>query len=251
MGGGSSLELLLSLFSDKVDGSYWFLYAYLGMLLLLPFLRSIALRLKRDEIKYLLYLHLLVSSLIPMLSYIVLQITGQTFAVDLSLALVSVKQLFYPLLGYYFGCVYKIDSLSRKKLLGLWTAAIAGILVSCAFTYHQGMRIGYTQDFVQLFDWVTAIAVFITVRRVLDSKVEFSGRFPRLSRIIVFLGPLTFGVYLLDSILKSCFWVGFSGLLEPMLPTLLVSIAWCLVSFFLGSAITYAMKRMPGLRRVL
>lgn len=69
--------------------------------------------------------------------------------------------------------------------------------------------------------------------------------------MLTFLGPLTFGVYLLDPLLKRFLYADVVAALEPALPTLLVSLAWCVVSFALGCALTLALKRVPVLRAIL
>ena len=54
--------------SASVDGAgpYWYLYAYLGILLILPFFRSITVRMKKQDVLYLLGVRLVIGALIPM-----------------------------------------------------------------------------------------------------------------------------------------------------------------------------------------
>lgn len=186
-----------------------------------------------------------------MASYTVAVLTGDGLSVNLSLPLATTKQLFYPLVGYYLGRVLMIDELTWKRVGALCIASLAGMLVSSGFTYYQGMTTGYTQDFVQLFDWVSAIAVFVLVRFVFEGGISLERRAPRACRAFTFLGPLTFGVYLFDPLLKRYLYGGVSAALEPLLPTLLVSFAWCLVSFVLGCTLTFLLKRVPGFRAIL
>lgn len=222
------------------------------MLLLLPFLRFVAARLDRSGVRYLLVLHLTMVAIIPMASYVFAVLKGGHLSVNLSLPLATTKQLFYPLVGYYLGRVLMLNELTWKRVVALCAAALVGMLVSSGFTYYQGMTTGYTQDFVQLFDWVSAIAVFVLVRFVFEGGgISLERRAPRACRVFTFLGPLTFGVYLLDPLLKHHLYGGMSSALEPLLPTLFVSFAWCLVSFVMGCALTFLLKRVPGFRAIL
>ena len=220
------------------------------MLLLLPFLRMVASGLGRVEFRYLLFLHFLISALVPMTSYALVVMSGEGYSLGLSLPLATTKQLFYPLIGYYLSRV-DLGKFSGRNIVMTLVAALAGIVVSCLFTYHQGICFEYSQDFVQLFDWVSAIAVFMLFRLVFDGPVHLSERFPRMGKVITFLGPLVFGVYLLDPLLKRFFYANLSGILEPLLPTLFVSVCWCLVSFALGGLITWALKHVPVVRTIL
>lgn len=249
---GARTETSLNSRFEYIEGSYWFLYAYLGMLLLLPFLRFVAVRLDRSGVRYLLVLPLIMVAIIPMVGYAVTVLTGEGLSVNLSLPLATTKQLFYPLVGYYLGRVLTPSELTWKRVGALCAAALAGMLVSSGFTYYQGITTGYTQDFVQLFDWVSAIAMFVLVRFMFEGGgISLERRAPHVCRVFTFLGPLTFGVYLLDPLLKRCLYGDMSAVLEPLLPTLFVSFAWCLVSFVLGCALTLLLKRAPGFKAIL
>ncbi|HJB54318.1 MAG TPA: acyltransferase family protein [Candidatus Olsenella avistercoris] len=249
-GSGGGASFLRDLLAGKIEGSYWFLYAYLGMLLLLPFLRMVASGLGRAEFRYLLLLHLLLSAIVPMTSYVLAATSGEGYSLNLSLPLAATKQLFYPLVGYYLSRV-DLGKVGGKDVAMMFGAALGGIVVSCLFTYHQGVNFGYSQDFVQLFDWVSAIAVFMLFRLAFDGPTNLSMHLPRIGKAVTFLGPLTFGVYLLDPLLKRFLYASLSGALEPLLPTLLVSVCWCLVSFTLGSLITWVLKHVPVVRAIL
>jgi surface polysaccharide O-acyltransferase-like enzyme len=244
-------ELVVGLLGGGIEGSYWFLYAYLGMLLLLPFLRSIACRIGRVEFRYLLVLHALLAAVIPMVRYIVKIQFGFDLSVNLDLPLASTKQFFYPLSGYYLARVLDIDDLTPRRIVAVLGAALAGILISCAFTYYQGLTEGYTQDFVQLFDWVSAMAVFLSVRWLFEGSPRWQELRPRLCGILGLVAPLTFAVYLLDPVWKMYFYVPLTTVLEPILPTLLVSLVWCAISLLLGSLAGALMKRVPGLRAIV
>ena len=185
-----------------------------------------------------------------MTSYVLAATSGEGYSLNLSLPLAATKQLFYPLVGYYLSRV-DLGKVGGKDVAMMFGAALGGIVVSCLFTYHQGVNFGYSQDFVQLFDWVSAIAVFMLFRLAFDGPTNLSMHLPRIGKAVTFLGPLTFGVYLLDPLLKRFLYASLSGALEPLLPTLLVSVCWCLVSFTLGSLITWVLKHVPVVRAIL
>lgn len=221
------------------------------MLLLLPFLRSIAHRIGRTEFIYLLALHAFLAAVIPMARYILQVQFDFGFSVNLDLPLASTKQFFYPLAGYYLARVLNVDNLTPRCIAAALGAALVGILISCAFTYHQGLTRGYTQDFVQLFDWVSAMAIFVLVRWLFEGGAKWQERMPCLCMALGAVAPLTFVVYLLDPVWKMYLYAPLTSALEPFLPTLFVSLAWCAMSFFLGSLAGVLMKRVPGLRAIV
>ncbi|HJA29498.1 MAG TPA: acyltransferase [Candidatus Olsenella pullicola] len=248
---GGTAGIVRGILSGDTEGSYWFLYAYAGMILLLPFLRAVASRMGRVEFVYLLVLHTIMTAVVPMASYAAGALTGSGITLNLTLPIAVERQLFYPLVGYYLGRVVDVRQITGSLLAKLGLAALLGIAASSALTYHQGVTTGYTEDFVSLFDWVSAIAVFLLARRALDGAPALSERLPGLCRAVTTLGPLTFGVYLFDPILKCYLWPPLRDLLDPVLPMLVVSALWCLVSLAVGSALTWLLKRVPVLGRIV
>lgn len=245
------MDFLYRLLSGGIEGSHWFLYAYIEMLILLPFLRLVARNLNSQLFRYLLGLHCLTAAIIPMVIYVAQCVSNVPFSVNLSLPLASSKQFFYPLIGYYIAHNLKSSELHCGELTALFLASIAGIFISSAFTYHEAMRTGtFTENYVMLFDWVTAIFVFIAIKWLFEVALH-NERAYKFRWLMTFLGPLTLGVYVLDPLFRLCWYSAFNALFEPMLPTLIVSILWCLLSFSLGCLVTLALKRLPVLKAIL
>lgn len=65
-----AMDLTYRIFKGKVVHlySYWYLYAYLGLLFMLPFLQRIAKNLSRQDIFILMGFHFVFSSLLPMIN---------------------------------------------------------------------------------------------------------------------------------------------------------------------------------------
>lgn len=58
---GTSLDLrdfFLKVYKDEISGTYWYLYSYLGILLMLPLLRKMANSMEDKDYKYLILLYL-------------------------------------------------------------------------------------------------------------------------------------------------------------------------------------------------
>lgn len=162
-----------------------------------------------------------------------------------------IKAFFYPLLGYYLEHYIDIRSLSKNKIGKLIAAAGIGILLSCLCTLYEAKTTGiYTENYVELFDYVTAIAMFILTKYFVVAAV------PKLSegmcaKIICLIGSLTFGIYLLDPYLKVAFYNKYELFTESHLPAILVSIGWCAISMILGGMLTFFLKRLPLFNKIL
>ena len=163
-------NFITGMFAGSIEGtySYWYLYAYLGMLLTLPFLTKICLNLRKQDFIFLLVMHFIMSSFLPMVNCIglstgigVIDVSG-----NITVPLATVSQLFYPIIGYYVDRNIDVDKLSKKKILFLIIATFLGIMLSCVFTYYEGIQTGFTQNYVQLFDYLTTICAFILIKKI-------------------------------------------------------------------------------------
>ena len=235
-----------------LEGSYWFLYAYLGMILTLPFLRKICSQITKEDIIMLLGVHFVFSSLLPMLNLFlsIVGIEGIAISDHLSIPLSSVKALFYPIIGYYIEHYVDIRKINNKDLNVILSVAILGILLSCICTYYEGINSGYTQNYVQLFDYVTAICAYVVIKKLYFEIINRNGM-RRRGTYISLIGSLTFGMYLLDPFLKGLFYNWLTGMVGAFLPVILTSVVWCVFSMILGGMLTYVMKQIPILKKLI
>ena len=198
----------------------------------------------------LLSIHFIFSSLLPGINFI-LSILGMekiVLTANFAIPISTVKQLFYPLIGYYLDHNIEIKKLTPVKITVLLMLAFGGILLSSGCTVIEGVFTGtYTQNYVQMFDYVTTICVFLIVKKIF-SVVEFDQIFIKL---ILLIGNLSFGIYLLDPYLKLILLGKANRLLEPLFPTLIVSGIWVIITIFVGGGITFILKKIPWIRKLL
>ena len=246
---------IYGLLTTRVYGadSYWFLYLYLNYLLMLPFLQRCAKGMGRQDFGALLILRALLRTVLPVLNLAFGKIGLPNLSANwyLTLPLALGDAFFYPLIGYYLDSCVDIARLSRAKTALLALAGAACLGVSCLCTYLRAGQTGsVSEDYVQLLDYAAAMAAFLLIKRLTTVTL------PRLcqgrpARWVCGLGALTFGIYLLDPFLKLLVWGPFNRLASSFLPVLPVSLLWCLLSMAAGGAITWVLRRIPGLRRLL
>lgn len=247
-------QFIYELFTEEnVPAAYWYLYAYLGILFMLPFLQRIAKDIQKQDIEVLLFLHVVFFSIIPILN-ILLQISGNEniyISGRFDVPLASSRTFFYLLLGYYLEYYIDIKKISKWEIVRLCASASVGILLSCLCTLYEGKTTGtYTQNYVSTFEWITTITAFIII------KYAVIVAFPQLSegilsKIVSFIGSCTFGVYLLDPYLKILLYSKYQILVQLYLSPLLVSVGWCMISMIIGSVITLSLKKIPVLKKIL
>lgn len=248
-------KYIMGFLKNELDGTgaYWYMYAYVGFLVMLPFLQRVAKELSKAEVLMLIILHVIANSFLPMINIGLSTIGIESAGIDsnFQVPFAFEKAFFYPLIGYYLECNVDINKLKRKYIIGLVIAGSIGIGLSNMCTYYEGITTGtFTQNYVQLFDYLTAIITFLLIKYIFVVwKPTWNDGMQ--GKIICTVGSLTLGIYMLDPILKVILGSGYNNWASPRFPTLLVSIGWILISMTLGGCITYIMKKIPGIRRIM
>lgn len=243
------VTLVRMMINGSLNGTYWYLYAYLGFLIVLPFMRSIAKNLRKQDFIALLVGHCVLWTLLPLGNY-VLKCWGKesvTLNSNFIVPFMSIAAFFYPLLGYYLDKVLDISKITGKKMILLCVAALAGIGVSCFFTYHQGVNSGFTQDFVQMFDYLTTICIFL-LTKFICTRTNNLGNSVFWTNALSLVSSLTFGIYLLEPVLKLYYnrIIGWLHLEHP----LLISGFWCFFAMVVCGTVTYLLKKIPFIKKI-
>ena len=229
--------------------SYWFLYAYLGFLLSLPFLRPAAQAMKKDTFLLLMGVHIICLTLLPIANYL-LGTTGKiVLSHSLCLSVYNATLLFYPLIGYWIDRNVDVTKIKRKQWYMLAILCILGTTLSGFFTWLQGTSNHYTQDFLNLFNFINVITIYLAFKRLFSSKFQTSH--PKVSKIVTTIGPLTFGVYLLDPALRVILYPSLRTALLPMLDNYWFSITWCIFSFMTLGLLTYLLRKLKPVRKLI
>ena len=248
-------RFLSHLLSGTIPGCipYWFLYAYLGFLLCLPFLQHIAKHLSKMDFSVLLATHFVLLSMIPVVNILLnhwglspIQLTA-----SFSVPFASSSFLFYPLIGYYLDNHIDIKAIRGTQLFYLFICTLVCVLASCLCIICEGNTAGeYSQNYVALFDYVIAIFAFVGIKYLaVNAYPQFFTQ--RITAILSTAGSLTFGIYLLDPILVFVIGSKMTAFMKPYLPVLAISFCWCFISMILGGFITFVLKKMPIFRKLL
>lgn len=247
-------ELIDGILSESLSGaySYWLLYGYLGFLLLLPFLRSIAQRITKNDCIMLLSLYFLIMTVIPITNCILSILHKSTLNITFyfSVPIATSKFMIFPLLGYYFDKKIDVSKIHKSKLIILTAISIIGVIISCVITYAQGELLGkYTENYIASFQLTTTICTFILIKLLFEKSKLLKN--PVFCKVITLIGPVTFGMYFFDPCLKNLVYKPFENAPEPHLPTILVSFLWCIASMTVCGLITFFLRKIPGVKKNL
>ncbi|MCR5320897.1 MAG: acyltransferase family protein [Lachnospiraceae bacterium] len=240
------IELISPLLFAKetIAGPYiiplWFLYAYIGFLMILPVLRLIAKNMTA-EIWHYLFLFALIEYLIRSMLCVA---TGLQISSYISLTNIVTMPILYSLLGY---CLYRFEKEKMQKIgvIGFAIIAVVYLLLDIASYIFSASRILSSAG--ELRSIVLGVAVFgmfyCIGERVKSERVE---------KTLTFVGDRVFGVYLLDSFVScngklAVIKTVSEPVLGPVIPWLIIIV----VNFVIKLALTSVLKLVPGIKKLV
>lgn len=244
----SARELVWKMVSGTIDGAgaYWFMYAYLGMLICLPLLQKVAKQLSREDVIVLVVIHVLFCSVLPIVNFILsnMNVSEITVSNHLKIPFALENAFFFPILGYY---LEKNGFPSKRFERALGVASFAGIIVCMICTKLEGVDSGnYTQNYITLFDYLLATFLFCLGKKKFGNERKNKSH----AEFWVSLSKLTFGIYLFDPLFRAIGYDGYKKLVTEM-PVLGYSLLWVALSVLLGGGITFCLRKSKIVQKIL
>ncbi len=237
-----SMQIFFKCLLERVTTSYWYLYLYFGLLLILPILQKISKVLDKKELEYLLFLTLVIGGLVPMLPVFT------EFTINKNFSAV----LFSPYIGMVFAGYYIEKYVDINKTIAFLSGIIWGGTIILQVLITEASYKVDSSSYLQLDNCIfltittSAIAIYIIVK-YLFSLFEMP---MWLHSIILLGGSLTFGIYLLGDMMI----VMLRPMLNPIEPYVGIFIAMIIyeICVFIACAlVTIALKKIPYIRSLL
>lgn len=230
--------------------AYWYLYAYLGLLIMLPMIRKMAKSLSEKEFIYYIGCRFFLAGIVPFFQFIVWKgtlVINNAFDKALIIEIV----IFFFIMGHYWGNVVDITSLKRKTINNAILGSIISILACCLITYYKAQITGVcneaeSQTFYFSLILVPTFTIFCLVK-IGFTKYELSHR---AKRVLVYIGNLTFGIMLVENIIREE-TIFIFDMLQPHLGNMLSSCIHVLAICIIGGVITIILKMIPLIKKII
>ncbi len=246
------MDFARTFYESEWNYAFWYLYAYVAMLISLPLLQRFAKALSNKEYLYLFALYVFLAAVLPMAEYLLWQ-GNHTVNSSFNLTWICSNIFIFPLCGYFLEHRIK-EKWTSKRLLLLWLINVVTILISCAMTYYK-IKItglcdeGNSQTFFSSFVIFNSSAVYVTCQQLFIKH-----KAPEwVEKCIQTVGGCTFGVYLLHILFMTTKTSQIVVVLREqchlgyMISALLYSLAIFLICF----AVTFLLKKIPIIKKLV
>lgn len=243
----SRKAVVQAVLQDGVIPSYWFLYAYIAYLLLLPILRKVAEVMSKQDYFYLFALLLLVEGFLPMvLNLAGIGGTNYFFSIPFLNPIII-----YPLLGYYLEQYMKESYYNKKTniIVGLCMAVVVLFFIAMTqwrglpyeefTTYDKGL---YTCSFTMLLD----VGIYYFVK-YFDLRKQHSMKYDQMLHS---MGECAFGIYLIEQPIRERSSFIYDGL-SPVIGRFPACIVWVICIFIVAYSIVAILRRIPVVRKLI
>ena len=227
------LKIIYETTTFSYSGAYWFLYSYIGFLIMLPFLRSIARHLDKEQMIYMIIINTFVRGILP-----VVEIMFHLESFALEMVLITADVFFYPFLGYYIEkCTYE-EVCNKRSLWGLFGLAVLSVVVSGFFTFYYLYSEQPTQACLTMFGLYLVMFIYVVCKWICH-QLNLNGK---VARFITVAGGCSFGVYLIHGFIYT--------LLDDYIFNMGISmsygVAWirAILVFVVGTIIVWIYKRI-------
>ena len=248
-------DFIRRVLTEGISIPYWYLYTYFGVLFLFPLLRPLAQNLSDQGYLWLFGVHFGFFGIIaPLASILRLEPLNQYFVTGLTVGtgaagtpFMAGQAVYYLLMGDYFAHRFSWEKLTGKRLLGMGILAAASVLIMAALSWWAFTRRGETSGaFMGALMELVVFFVYALIHR-LTVWHPITGK---AAGIIREMGGCVFGAYLLEGIFRRQL-DGVYLFLEPRIHVLPACLVWVAAVVLCGMAVTWALKKIPGLRKLL
>lgn len=238
------------IYSDKASVALWYLYSYIGLLMMLPILRKMVRLMETRDYLYLAAGYVCMVGILPISQYYLSKGTVSLNG-SFSAVLFTTPNIFFAIMGYFLEKILKNKYFNRKNAFILVSVSVLCIILSCMMTQYKADLTGELSEYTSQTFYSSLIAVpAFTIYyccKMLFMKVKID---TRILKCIQFVGSTTFGVYLLERVLRVRLMFVFNRL-EPVIHTMPACLLYILTCQIIGTVIVAILKKIPIIRKYI
>lgn len=240
---GLRLTSFLSyIYENSASTSLWYLYSYIALLLMMPFLRSMVRGLSPADYLYLIAGYLVIVGIVPCVEFC-LWGGDKTVHPSFNPVLFLTQNVFYALVGYYVEHILDVVKYGKRLIIPVVLLNMVSFAATVILTVHL-LRSGETEtvqleQFFNCFICVPAITLY-TLMKSMGGRIRSCW----IKRYLPVLGGAVFGVYLIEKFARALTDPVYHFAL-PVVGSFGATLIWCFAVLILSLAVVMMLKRTP------
>ncbi len=247
-GGVKDILNLLGFFKiiwqTPITDSYWYLYFYLGLMLMLPFLQRLAKSMQKKDMLYFIILSFAFGAVWPLITH---------YAPTLSMSGYFSVPLFAVYLGIFFAGYYLQKHITRINRVLCVAVIVLSLAASVLLTYHEYQSLNGAGQYwfmddrtmPPIFVILCAMAVMLLSKSVIAEPTK------KTKSHLQTLGGCAFGIYLIqDFLIQQSRYTLFAPLARQFNPMVVVFL-WETGIFLVALMIILLVRKLPGVKKLI
>lgn len=236
------IEFFVMIYQYHITNAYWYLYLYLGILVVLPLFQTLSIHMKKWEFQLLLLVSVAGLGALPVIV---------RYFPDAACSYMFTEPFFSVYVGVFFLGYYLTHFVEVKKSYAIISAVLfVGVTaVEVLLTYREYyIRPGdflFLEDRTYLNVTLASAALFYLVR-YMGSVVKQE----RFWKVISFVGGCSFGIYLFSDMFVSIYEQFYNDL-SMQVHSMIAVFVYELLIFFSGMIITVILKKIPYVKKIV
>lgn len=237
----SVVDFFLALMESPLSLAHWYMYMYIGLLIMMPFLQKLVANLSKRDCEVFIALSLLINGTWPIIEH---WFKGYSFTNLVDFALFD-SYIGILLIGYY---MKKYVAPSKKLLLGAVLCFVVCIVFNVLMTYQEylltsGVDYLFYDDRV-LLPIVLQSASFFYIAQYIRLK-------GLALKIVQIMAGCTFGIYLISDYVIRVTIPILGVLREKGVHAIIAIVLYEIIVFGIGFVAVFIMKKIPLLKKIL
>lgn len=247
---GNFQTVLNAFMTNSASGALWYLYSYIGLLVMLPFFRNMVKNTTTKQYIYLIILNLLLVGILPIVSF-TLSNGKYYYTNTFSIVIATSMSLFFFLMGHFFENVVREDFYKLKNCIWLSVAALMALIICSLLTRKRlDLGLGFADSTTQGFHYtlvaIPTFSIYVWIKFIFKHLKERKW----FTVVASHMGQCTFGIYLFERILRERTLFIFDWL-DSFLPCILACGLWIFIMIAIGTTIVSFIKLIPGIKKYI
>ncbi|NLO86781.1 MAG: acyltransferase [Clostridiales bacterium] len=235
------------IWTQQITDSYWYLYFYIGILVMLPLMQRLAQNMKKQDMLYLIGLSFGLYAIWPLITH---------YAPAMAMPSFFDVPMFSIYIGIFFAghYVHQYLKVNKKHAMIALVILIATLLASLGLTHIEFGRVGAGEKYWFMDDRMhpSILTILSALSIMVLAKTATPDNTPeRAQRRIVEIGSCTFCMYLLQDLIIDRTKGNILPMLSSKMSIFPAVIIWEIVIFIAALAASWILRRIPFLKKII